>query len=253
MKNLTHTIKKTILFEVEDYKILLRNIPATIVVFFTFSCIFMNIYANRQLIDAKYLALDCGFLLSWVSFLCMDVITKRFGAKPAIKISLLALGFNLLSCLVAFLISHIGSNWSAYYEYGSVANDALNMTFSGTWYILLGSTIAMIISSFVNSLLNEHIGKKLKHDTFINYCIRTYVSTAIGQFLDNLIFALIVSVKFFGWTPIQVLMCSITGAVAELVAEMVFGPIGFKICNSWDKDDIGRQYIDFKQSHNKGV
>ena len=36
-------------------------------------------------------ALDCGFVVSWVSFLCQDMICKRFGAKASIKISILAL------------------------------------------------------------------------------------------------------------------------------------------------------------------
>ena len=49
------------------------------------SCIGMNLFAGKELLNVKYLALDCGFLLSWMSFLCMDMLTKRFGAKAAIS------------------------------------------------------------------------------------------------------------------------------------------------------------------------
>ena len=75
----------------EDYKVLLRSIPAATVSLFFVSVIMMNLLANKELISLPYLALDCGFVVSWVSFLCQDMICKRFGAKASIKISILAL------------------------------------------------------------------------------------------------------------------------------------------------------------------
>ena len=79
----------------EDYKVLLRSIPAATVSLFFVSVIMMNLLANKELISLPYLALDCGFVVSWVSFLCQDMICKRFGAKASIKISILALAVNL--------------------------------------------------------------------------------------------------------------------------------------------------------------
>ena len=76
----------------EDYKVLLRSIPAATVSLFFVSVIMMNLLANKELISLPYLALDCGFVVSWVSFLCQDMICKRFGAKASIKISILAVG-----------------------------------------------------------------------------------------------------------------------------------------------------------------
>ena len=64
----------------EDYKVLLRSIPAATVSLFIVSVIMMNLLANKELISLPYLALDCGFVVSWVSFLCQDMICKRFGA-----------------------------------------------------------------------------------------------------------------------------------------------------------------------------
>ena len=55
------------------------------------------------------------------------------------------------------------------------------------------------------------------------------MSTFIGQFVDNLLFALIVSKVFFGWTLLQCFTCAVTGAVAELVFEIVFSPLGYRI------------------------
>ena len=235
--------------EIDDYKILLRNVPALTMIFLVLSCVFMNIFAGKELLNVEYLALDCGFLLSWMSFLSMDMLTKRFGAKAAIKLSFLSLSINLLSCLIFFIISHIGNNWSAYYTYNNdIANSALNDTFGGTWYVLLGSTIAMAIASVVNALINEAIGKVLKKNTFATYAARSYISTSLGQFVDNLVFALIVSVTFFGWNMTQVIFCSITGAVAELLAEVIFSPAGYRACRNWEKHGVGQNYIDYVQS-----
>ena len=102
-------LKKVIINEIDDYKILLKNVPVLTMIFFVLSVIYMNIFAGKELINMKYIALDCGFLLSWVSFLCMDMFTKRFGAKPAIKLSLLAIVINLLSCGVFYIFSKVGS------------------------------------------------------------------------------------------------------------------------------------------------
>ena len=67
--------------ELEDLKILLRNVPSLVVSLFFISVIVMNLLANKELFSAKYLALDCGFTVSWISFLCMDMICKHFGPK----------------------------------------------------------------------------------------------------------------------------------------------------------------------------
>ena len=84
--------------EIEDYRILLRNIPSLVLALFIVSVIMMNLMANKELFSVKYLALDCGFALSWISFLCMDMICKRFGGKAAAKISILAMAVNLAAC-----------------------------------------------------------------------------------------------------------------------------------------------------------
>ena len=239
-------LKQTIANEIEDYRVLLQNVPALTMVFFVLSVIFMNIFAGKELLNMQYLALDCGFVLSWMSFLCMDMLTKRFGAKAAIKLSLLSVFINLIACLIFFVESKIGNNWSAYYNYNdTVANNAINDTFGGTWYVLLGSTIAMIIASVVNAIINQAIGNRMKKNDFFAYALRSYVSTAFGQFVDNFVFAMIVSVTFFGWNMTQVIMCSITGAACELLAEVIFSPLGFRACRKWEKLGVGKQYIDY--------
>lgn len=230
--------------EYEDYKILLRNIPSLVVSLFIVSVIVMNLLANKELFSTKYLALDCGFTVSWVSFLCMDMICKHFGGKQAAKISLLALFINLMVCLLFKLMSLTPGMWGEFYSTGlTEVNDSLNSTFGGSWYIVLGSSTAMLVSAICNSIINTFIGKRLKKDNFVSFAIRSYISTGIAQFLDNLVFAVMVSYVFFGWTPVQVITCSLTGALAELLFEIVLSPIGYKVTKGWKAEKVGEEYI----------
>lgn len=228
----------------DDYKVLLRNIPAPTVTLFVVSVIAMNLLANKELVQLPWLALDCGFCVSWVSFLCMDMICKRFGSEASIKISLLALGINLAVSLVFWLMTLTPGHWGAYYDTGlDEVNAALNSTIGGTWYVVVGSSIAMLCSSIVNSLVNAFIGARTDQGDFKSFALRSYVSTGIGQFVDNLVFAVIVSHTFFGWTWLQVLTCSLTGAVAELLCEVLLSPVGFKVVRGWERENVGAQYL----------
>ena len=233
-------IKETL----EDYKILLRSIPASTITVFVVSVILMNLLANKELVSFPYLALDCGFTLSWVAFLCQDMICKRFGPKASVKVSIMALACNLAVSLLFWLVSLAPGMWGAYYTTESIeVNAALNSTIGGSWYVVLGSSVAMLCSSFVNSHVNQFIGHLTDDGSFAKFALRSYVSTGVGQFVDNLVFALIVSYNFFGWTPVQVITCSITGALAELACEILLSPVGFRVASGWEREGVGEDYV----------
>lgn len=227
-----------------DYKVLLRSIPSSTVALFAVSVVVMNLLANKELISLPWLALDCGVVVSWVSFLCMDMITKRFGARASIQVSLLALGLNLAVCGVFWLMSLTPGMWGAYYDTQSMqVNQALNATIGGTWYVVVGSATAMLCSSITNSLLNQAIGRQMTRNTFGAFALRSYVSTMVGQFVDNAVFAIIVSHVFFGWSWAQVFGCSLTGALVELACEVVLSPWAFKVVRSWEREGVGEEYL----------
>lgn len=232
--------------EAEETKILLRSIPSTVVSLFVVSVVCMNLLANKTLLQTEWIALDGGILVSWLSFMCMDIITKYFGPKASNKVAFLACAINLLTCLIFYVTSIIPSN----------ANDytALNSIFGGTWFILLGSTIAFLVSAVTNNFLNWIIGKTFykNPDSKLAYAARAYISTFIGQFIDNIIFSIIVFVIFapifwngFHWTVLQCTVCALTGAVAELIMEIIFSPFGYNIVTNWKKHNIGQQYINY--------
>lgn len=230
--------------EKEETAILLRCIPATVVSLFVVSVICMNLLANKTLIQTDWIALDGGILISWLSFMCMDIITKYFGPKASNKIAVLASAINLLTCVIFYISSIIPSDADDY--------TALNGILGGTWFILLGSTVAFLASAVINNLLNWTIGKAFRNnpDGKLAYAAQTYISTFIGQFVDNLIFSIIVFVFFasifwdgFHWTILQCTTCALTGAAAELVMEIVFSPFGYRIVSKWKKQNIGQEYL----------
>ena len=230
---------------INNYALLLRSVPSLVMTLFVVSVVLMNLLANKEIgLNLDWLALDCGFTVSWLSFLCMDMLTKRFGPKAAIQLSLTAMAINLFVCGILFVISLIPGNWGEYYNYeNDIVNQALNSTIGGTWYVVLGSACAFAASAILNAILNHAIGKMCKKNNFVSYALRSYISTGLAQFLDNFIFAMMVSHVFFGWTMTQVITCSITGCIAELLCEVVFSPLGYKVCKKWEKHNVGSEYI----------
>ena len=230
-------------------KILLRSIPATTVTLFVVSVVCMNLLANKTLLQLDWIALDGGILISWLSFMCMDIITRHFGPKASNSISVLAVAINMLTCLIFFVASMIPSNADDY--------TAFNGIFGGTWFILLGSTVAFLSSALIHNSLNWFIGLAFKKNPHgkAAFAARTYVSSFVGQFSDNFIFSVIVFVFFapifwdgFCWTILQCAMCALTGAVAEVIMQIVFSPIGYRITQKWRQENVGKEYFDLMES-----
>ncbi len=222
-------MKKTI----AEFREMLKTVPPLLLTLTVLSIVGMNLLANKSIdTGVSWLALDCGIILSWLTFLTLDVLTHCYGPRAATLFSILALALNLFMAGVFFAASRIPGVWGESFVEGSeeVINNALDRTFSGTWFIILGSSVAFLVSAFVNNFVNYGIGKLLKaRQGFGRFALRSYVSTFIGQFIDNLVFALLVSRIFFGWTALQCLTCALTGAVCELFFEVVFSPIGYRI------------------------
>ena len=239
--------------EREQTAILLRSVPTTVTTLFVVSVVCMHLLANKTLLQLEWIALDGGILISWLSFMCMDIITKHFGPGASNRISILAAAINLLTCMIFFVASAIPSNAGDYTVFDSI--------FGGTWFILLGSTAAFLFSAVINNLLNYSIGQVFRRnpDGRLAYAMRTYVSTFIGQFLDNFIFSVIVFVWFapifwdgFHWTVLQCVTCALTGAIAELVMEILFSPIGYRIVTRWREKRIGGEYLDYLKELEEG-
>lgn len=246
MKRIINWFKK----QWRDIRELIAKVNPLVMTFFVLSVVAMNLLANKS-IDLSWLpgnniaagefgwlALDCGILVSWLAFFAMDNIVRRFGPKASTQMTVVAVFINLVICGVFLLAGNISGAWGeSYVEVGGeMINTALDNTISGTWYVLMGSTVAFISSAVVHGLTSYAISKLFKNkETLKAYAFCSFAATSLGQFVDNLIFALIVSLTFFGWNILQCVMCSITGMVVEFILSAIFVPIGHKIYKSDQK------------------
>ena len=250
-------MKEKIKREWNEFRALLEGVPTVVVVLFVMAVFSMNLLANKSInLPWDWLALDCGIFVSWFVFFTMDIVTKHFGPKAANELTVLAICINLLFCLMLFIGSVVPGTWGESFVEGSeeLINGALDKTFGGTWYVVAGSTAAFLLSAVINNFTNYGIGKAFKRnpDSLGAFVLRIYVSTAVGQFIDNLTFALLVSHFFFGWSLLQCVTCALTGMVAELLCEAVFFYPAFKITQRWKKAGVGERYFTLRRQGDEG-
>lgn len=229
---------------VSDTFLLLRSVPSPVITFFVLSVVLMNLLANKTIYQKGFVAVDGGIVVSWVCFLCMDIITKHFGARAATRVSVFALAVNLFAVAIFAVVSLIPTET----DYS-----AFNGIFGGSWFIVLSSSLAFLASAIANNALNAAIGRffAANPDGPAAYCTRSYVSTFIGQFIDNMVFASLVFMLFapiywdgFCWTLPQCVTCSLIGAVLELLMEVVFSPIGYGVTRRWQRLEVGSTYLE---------
>lgn len=237
--------------EVRATKQLLKEVPALLMVFLVIALVLMTILANKSLDVgplSDWLALDAGIIVSWLMFLVMDLLTRAFGPKAATRLTVVAILLNLFVAGMFAIGGALPGLWGESFidVGGEIVNKGLDNTISGTWYVLLGSTIAFIVAAFVNNFSNWGIGKLSKKNPngVGAYMARSFGSTFLGQFVDNILFALIVSVTFFGWTPLQSFSAAMTGAIVELLFQALFTPIGYRIAEKWRLSGIGHYDTD---------
>lgn len=219
----------------------LRLVPGVLTACFCLSVVMMNLLANKIIFRLDFVAADGGLLVSWVVFLSMDIVTKAFGQRTATTLSFFALGINLCVSLLFWLVSIIPTET----DY-----TAFNTTVGGVWFIVFSSSVAFIASAILNNCLNETIGRFFRKnpDGKAAYITRSYISTLVGQFFDNLIFAVLTFMVFapvfwgpeYSLTLSQCLGSAILGALLELMVEIVFSPVGYIVLKRWKKEGIIR-------------
>lgn len=227
--------------EFEMMVTLLKSVPTALTVLFVLVVIGMNFLSRFSFVSLPWLALNAGILISWLSFLFMDIVTKHYGARAANKLSILAIVANLTCCLICVIVSHLGNY------------PQLDMIFGGQWSILTASTIAYVISALTNNYTNIYIGGLFTKnpDGKVAYATRSFVSTFLSQVLDNFIFVFLAFVVLpmipgalqVHWTVAQCLGCSVLAAFIEMLSEAIFSPIGYYTVKRWEKNGVGAEYI----------
>lgn len=250
-KHLGHEIVD--FFNPKEWLKTLRSIPSLALALITVATVLMNILANKSIINLPWLIQDAGILMSWVGFLVGDLLVKAFGSKNAIRVNLTCLGISLFISGLLAIVAVVPGEWSPVFDptinpgdLGSNINAAVNSVMGNVWYVIFGSAVASAVGLVINGLTQGLLIKKIetKHgDKYWGFFVASAASTMIGQIIDNMVFALLVSVKFFGWTWTQVMVCSLTGAIFELIIELVFSPLTYRISKNWKKNGIGTEWI----------
>jgi uncharacterized PurR-regulated membrane protein YhhQ (DUF165 family) len=262
-------------FNPKEWTKLFRSVPAIALTLIVLANVLMNLVAAKSIIEVpanvptswftngsnKWIIQDAGILISWIGFLVGDLLVKAFGSKNAIRINIASLGISLFISFLLIGVANIqkipgiNANWSvAFGDNGLLPNAAeLNAAVDGVignmWQVILGSAAATFVGILVNNITHGVLLNKMikKHgDHYFGYFIAAGASTIFGQVIDNIVFALIIGTRFFGWSLFSVLMCSLLGGLVELVAEMLFTPLTYKISKNWEKNQIGKKWMDAK-------
>lgn len=257
MKNLKFWITDTCewLFDLNDWKMLLRSIPAVVVALLVVCTVTMNLAANKivwsglKIGQNYFISITGGLFLSWAVFLIMDMVTKTFGGKAAIKLTLFAAVINTIAILFLGIIASIPSEFPFP---GASASFDIVFGFTGKgvqpWQILISSTLAYIVSGVVNAIVNVFIGKLFVRnpDGKVAFIARSYISTMFGQFVDNFIFTAL-AFSFFAhyYGLLTVSGMATIGAIVELFCEIVFSPIAYRKCKKWQQEGVGNDYFNY--------
>ncbi len=167
--------------------------------FYTFFCVLFTsllILSNMtlKLFKAPFfpqLALTSGLLTYPITFLITDTVTEIWGSAKAKLMVVMAFAMNLL--MLIFVQTTIAlpahDNWLAIgnpFGYLSTADyqTALKSVFGVSTYILIGSSVAYLVSQFLDIKVFSLIRKKTKGK---HLWLRNNISICLSQLIDTFI------------------------------------------------------------------
>lgn len=178
--------------------------------------IIQNILATKN-IDITIFTVTTGILVSPLVFIIQDIQTEIFGYKKAKKMIILGYVMNFFAIML-YSLSILLPSSSTYTN-----QEAFTTILGTTPRIAIASFIAYIIGALINSKVMEKL--KTKHEK--NLFFRAISSTVVGQFIDNMLFAVI---AFIGILPTQAIISMIVGGTLfEVIYEIIFYPITKKL------------------------
>ena len=79
----------------------LKDVPAIFFALVSMTLFVMNLLAGKSIsLNVEYLALDTGILASWIVYLILDIVTKRYGPKYANVLSITSVVISVFFCLI---------------------------------------------------------------------------------------------------------------------------------------------------------
>lgn len=193
--------------------------------------LFMAVYAVftvvQNLFEMKTLGTSAfafgggGIMLSWATFMIMDITTELFGEKETIKIYTFAGLINLFIVVLSQVVILLPG---VYPE----QNAAFAQIFSNGVRTALSSFAAFWFGNFVNMQIMIKLKSKANSNSKFLLFVRAVVSTIFGQFVDNFFFATLafapIGLSLFEMTWRDILTSSLFGTFMETLIESCFVP-----------------------------
>ena len=198
----------------------------------TYIAYFMAIYSvftvMQNLFEMKTLGTEAfafgggGGLLSWATFMIIDISTELFGKKTTMKIYTFAGIMNLFIVVLAQVIIALPGVYPD-------QNEAFRLIFSNGIRTALASFTAFWVGNYVNMYIMIKMKEAAKGSkSKILFFIRAVVSTIFGQFVDNAMFATLafapVGISAFEMTWRDIFTSSCFGTFMETLNESIFVP-----------------------------
>lgn len=203
--------------EVKKYKYL-----GVFLAIYSVFTVVQNLFEMKTLGTEAFAFGGGGIMLSWATFMIMDITTELFGKKDTMKIYTFA---GLINLFIVILAQIVIAMPGVYEE----QNIAFEQIFSNGIRTALASFTAFWCGNYINT----HIMVKMKNwangskSKFL-FFLRAVVSTIFGQFFDNLLFATLafapIGISVFEMTWIDILTSALFGTFMETIIESCFVP-----------------------------
>ena len=180
-----------------------------------------NLFEMKTLGTPAFAFAGGGILLSWATFMIMDITTELFGKKETMKIYTFAGLINLFIVVLSQVVILIPG---VYPE----QNAAFAQIFSNGVRTALSSFTAFWFGNFVNMQIMIKLKSKANSNSKSLLFIRAVVSTIFGQFVDNLLFATLafapIGLSLFETSWTTIFTTSLFGTFMETLIESCFVP-----------------------------
>ena len=197
-----------------------------------------NLFEMKTLGTPNFAVGGGGVMLSWATFMIMDITTELFGEKKTMQIYTIAGILNLFIVILSQLVIAIPG---VYPE----QNEAFRLIFSNGIRTALASFAAFWCGNFINMKVMVGMKKVLKEgqksNSFLLF-LRAVISTIAGQTIDNMLFATLafapIGLSAFEMRWIDIVTSSMMGVINETVIEMLFVPfitipVSKRILKNW--------------------
>lgn len=197
-------------------------VMAVIMSLFTTFTVCQNLFEMKTLGTANFAFGGGGVMLSWATFMLMDISTELFGKKDTMRIYTFAGLVNLLVVILAQIIIAIPGTYPE-------QNAAFAQIFSNGIRTAFASFAAFWFGNFVNMQVMLKMKSVDKTGSRFMLFLRAVISTIFGQFVDDMLFATLafapVGLSLFEMTWKDIFTSSLVGVFNETVIETVWMPL----------------------------